>query len=215
MGCLRGGLGGLRAGLAVVCSMLVALQAGLCLVVLAVAFLPGWQVSAIESGSMAPALGVGDVVLTEKPDVRPPVGSVVLVTRDGELPLLHRITAWSDDGTATTRGDANQLSDSTPVAPSEIAGVGRIALPAIGLPSIWLANGDVVSLGLAAGCELIVFGFARKVGSLPTTNHRIVGMGPSAAHRGVRGPTTGPSARGSRRSVSPNGPEDRTNREDR
>jgi signal peptidase len=104
---------------------------------------------------MEPLLHVGDVALIHADD-HPEPGEVVLVDRSGELPLLHRLVRWNSDGTATTQGDANPEPDSTPVGPKEIRGVGRVALPAIGMPSVWVAHRQVGAIVGAALAELLL-----------------------------------------------------------
>lgn len=109
----------------------------------------GWQPTVVLTGSMAPALDPGDVVLVgpvaASPQVLPP-GRVALVrdpSRDTGT-YLHRVAEW-DDGAVVTRGDANATADA-PVAPEQVLGQVRLVVPAIGLPAVWLRTGDVLPL---------------------------------------------------------------------
>jgi signal peptidase I len=111
---------------------------------------------------MAPVLSVGDVVLVKTVE-HPEEGSAVLIRTDGQGALFHRIVSWNEDGTATTKGDANAAADSTPVTEDQIVGVGRVAVPAIGLPVVWLASGDYLRLGLSVLCELMIIVSARSM----------------------------------------------------
>lgn len=115
-----------------------------------------WQPVVITSGSMGPRIQSGDVVLLdEPPDERLRPGQVITFedpARRGAL-VTHRIVAVNDDGSYTTRGDANRADDSTRVDPDDIVGVGRLLVPAAGLPATWL-GGDLL---LFTGWTLATF----------------------------------------------------------
>lgn len=101
------------------------------------------------SGSMQPTIDVGDVVIVTTADVtRVEPNDVVLVRRAGGDPLLHRVVGVDADGVLTTRGDANRTNDATPVLAEDVVGIGRIAVPLIGLPVVWLRDANLA--GLAA-----------------------------------------------------------------
>jgi signal peptidase I len=104
----------------------------------------GWRSHAVLSGSMAPAVAVGDV-LSSSPvaptDLRP---GMVVVFRDPTNPavvLSHRIRAIATDGTLATQGDANLVDDPFEVTASDLLGVARLRVPAIGLPRVWWTEG--------------------------------------------------------------------------
>lgn len=108
----------------------------------------GWQTAVIVTGSMHPAVRVGDVVATapvRTEDVsRLPAGSVLLMddpAKPGTL-LLHRLVKHRDDGTLITKGDANRSRDSTPVPPQNVKGVARLRVPSVGLPVLWARQGE-------------------------------------------------------------------------
>lgn len=110
----------------------------------------GWQPSVVTSGSMAPAIRTGDVVLTSPVGARDaatlPAGSVVLV-RDPSRPggyLLHRLVARNPDGTLKTKGDANLSADRAPVSADHLRGVGRLRIPYIGVPVLRARQGDLL-----------------------------------------------------------------------
>lgn len=68
----------------------------------------GIGASVVLSGSMEPALSVGDLLIfTEEENYE--VGDVV-VYQSGRMPVVHRIIAL-DAETVTTRGDANNTAD--------------------------------------------------------------------------------------------------------
>lgn len=115
-----------------------------------IALLPtafGWQATVVQTGSMGPLIDPGDVVITSpwEPDRPVPLGSVVAFRSPAEAEpsgreqlRLHRIVGDRGDGTFTTAGDANSAPDSTPLHPDQIAGQGRLYVPFIGLPSLWV-----------------------------------------------------------------------------
>lgn len=94
----------------------------------------GWQPSLVVSGSMAPRVRPGDVVLLAPLTARPHVGQVVLV-RDPQAPtgrVLHRVVRITADGVLTTKGDANPTEDPTAHSTDDVLGVGRLVVPAAG-----------------------------------------------------------------------------------
>jgi signal peptidase I len=125
-------------------------------------FAVGWSPSVIVTGSMEPSIAPGDIVVTApiKPaDLR--LGYVIRFEDPSKAHpyLMHRITKNNDDGTLTTKGDANQSEDSTPVPRENVTGVARLRVPVIGLPAVWLRNGQYLQLGIA----LIAVAFAAQV----------------------------------------------------
>lgn len=121
-------------------------------VVFIAAVLFGHQPSVLMSGSMSPALEAGDVVLFEELDpAEVGIGNVILFETPGRPDVLtaHRVTAV--DALArliTTQGDANRDVDSSQVPFDSVKGSGRIAVPLIGLPTMWLATGQNVLFGI-------------------------------------------------------------------
>ncbi|MFG3341216.1 signal peptidase I [Glycomyces sp. NPDC048151] len=150
-----------------------------------IAFVPrlfGFQGSTIMSGSMEPRVTVGSVVLISPIDtdeLRP--GQVISFVdpADPDVRLFHRIVQINDDGTFTTKGDANEAPDSTPVPPENVVGIGRILVPWIGLPVVWIHYGDWVSVLFAA---LFLVFLVR--GSFPTP---VVPRGSVGAHTVAEG----------------------------
>jgi signal peptidase len=122
----------------------------------------GWRAALIISGSMAPGIRPGDLVIVVPMDeakVRSMSlkGAVVQVrnpARHGEL-LVHRVVEKNKAGELITKGDANANRDYMPVPPSEVLGMARIRVPYAGLPVLWLHNGEKVPL-MALGLGLIV-----------------------------------------------------------
>lgn len=133
---------------------LVPLAAVLALAVVTTgAMVVGWSPKIVVSGSMAPWLQPGDVVLAAP--ARPGMledGQIVVFESDrapgGEI--THRLVTQRADGRWVTRGDANPVVDPRPVAPERITGVVEVIVPRVGLPSLWVRTGEVVPLGLWA-----------------------------------------------------------------
>lgn len=119
----------------------------------------GWQPTTVVTGSMAPAINVGDVVVTRPvpgAQVRP--GQVVLAAdpdHRGRL-RLHRLVERDAGGAMVLRGDANPQNDSSPVRNDAVRGVGVLRVPWLGLPMVWLRGGDVLPLvALVGGLGLL------------------------------------------------------------
>jgi signal peptidase I len=127
----------------------------------------GWDAVAISSGSMEPLLGVGDVLVAEPYGGQELEPGAVLVFEDPSRPGLvsHRLEAVGEDGTLTTRGDANRDPDSTPLQPEAVVGIGRIVVPMIGWPAVWFGSGDLAPL-LSATMALLVVLYAARWGIL-------------------------------------------------
>jgi signal peptidase I len=112
----------------------------------------GLRSSVVMSGSMAPGIRPGDVIVsfpTPVDDLRP---GMVLSFTDPSRPdrtLIHRFVAVNPDGSVRTKGDANAEPDDAPVTAELINGQSRIRIPWIGLPAYWLRSGAYGSLGAA------------------------------------------------------------------
>jgi signal peptidase I len=129
--------------------------------VLLAAVVPAWTPVVITSGSMAPHIRAGDVVVAAA--VAPgdlDVGAVIVFADPvGEL-TTHRISSTSADGTYRTKGDANAVEDSAHVAADDVVGRGRLLVPAVGRPLVWFTQQQWVPLGtwllvsIAAGCTV-------------------------------------------------------------
>lgn len=104
----------------------------------------GWRPTVVLTGSMAPSILPGDVIVSAPAtavDALP--GRVVLVddpSSPGRL-LVHRVLALQADGSLTTKGDANPSPDSLPVPPSSLEGLPRLRVPFAGLPMLWMTEG--------------------------------------------------------------------------
>ena len=125
---------------------------GGCLVVTLLPLLFGWRPYVVESGSMAPRIKVGDVILAApEHDSKKLLGHVTVfhdpdAARAGTV-KSHRVVTINPDGTLTTKGDANPTADSVHLQPSEVIGLGRLLVRWVGLPLIWVQQGKWLNLG--------------------------------------------------------------------
>lgn len=125
--------------------------------------LAGWSSIVITSDSMAPTVRSGDVVVAAPHDGIGLGSGSVVVFQDpaGSGLITHRIAAVNEDGTYQTKGDANQVNDSTPLTPDQVVGVGRILVPLVGLPSIWVWTDAWLVFGLWAALMVLAVWSAR------------------------------------------------------
>jgi signal peptidase I len=130
-------------------------------------FLPwgflGWQPTLVTSGSMEPLVTPGDVVMIRPvaPEELLP-NTVVLYDRPDTGRVLHRILEQMPDGTFRTGGDANAVPDSAFVHLEDIKGAAVLAVPWVGRPSLWFAQGRYVLLGGAVLVLLVVLRLAPR-----------------------------------------------------
>lgn len=114
----------------------------------------GWSPHVVLTGSMAPRIQPGDVVLTQPvPAAAIQPGQVVLFEdplRPGRT-VVHRTVRRNADGNLITRGDANATEDSTPVAPSAVRGLPRLRVPYIGRPMLWARQQNRVAVAASGG----------------------------------------------------------------
>jgi signal peptidase len=123
----------------------------------------GWSPVAVTSGSMEPRIDTGDIVIVEPFDggVLAPGTVIVFDSSSSRGKITHRIVEVTASGDYVTRGDANGRIDSTPVSPDEIVGVGRMLVPGVGRPIVWVENGQW-SMLVAAGLVLLLAAWASR-----------------------------------------------------
>lgn len=114
----------------------------------------GWHSTTVMTGSMEPALHVGDVIVSKPVEPRELRRGQVLLFDDPDHAhtlRMHRFDTLNLDGTLTTKGDANPAADSTPITRAAVVGVGYLRVPFIGTPVTWAAQRDTAALtGLGA-----------------------------------------------------------------
>jgi signal peptidase I len=97
----------------------------------------GWQPEVVASGSMAPSLHEGDVVMAD-PHARSPRPGQIVVMRDPDVNgglLAHRVMAVTD-GVLRTKGDANLQPDPRTFSTRDLVGTVRLVVPAAGWPRL-------------------------------------------------------------------------------
>lgn len=116
----------------------------------------GWTPMVIVSGSMAPAIRPGDVVLIDPESTHRGSGAVVAFKLEDGQTVIHRVTGTPQPGIYVTKGDANLEVDSTPVPDEAVLGQGRLLVPLIGYPKVWVHENGAPVVPLALGLLLIV-----------------------------------------------------------
>ena len=69
-----------------------------------------YNIIGIQSGSMAPTLSAGDLIVILPPPAKVETGMVLVMSVGNEV-VTHRVVAVNADGTIATRGDANTIND--------------------------------------------------------------------------------------------------------
>lgn len=152
----------------------------------------GWDASAIESGSMGPTIERGDVVVLRRVaplDEPVGVGSVVRFGVSDGTTVVHRVAAVDRErGEYRTHGDANDGPDRAAVSFESVDGVGRLVVPLVGFPLLWIAErawGPVIALTVAIAATVGSLGATmppRRTGSLdPERRPPLTGYVPFAA----------------------------------
>lgn len=116
----------------------------------------GWKPTVIISGSMAPAIRSGDVVLIDPDSTNREAGAVLAFTLEGGPTVMHRVARVPQPGTYVTKGDANSEVDSTPVPEAAVVGQGRLLVPFIGYPKVWAQDSDAPVVAAGLGLLLVL-----------------------------------------------------------
>lgn len=99
------------------------------------------QPSLIASGSMEPALEVGDIVLiAETSPNKLQVGDIIGYREPHHITVVHRIIEVQETGekkTFITKGDANDTSDPDPVIPENVVGEVFLTVHKVGWISVF------------------------------------------------------------------------------
>jgi signal peptidase len=115
--------------------------------------LVGFEGHVVVSGSMAPQLAEGDVVLTRPVAVPDLESGQILLFPDpsgADRLVVHRLVSFDEHGALVTRGDANQSNDTTHVPAASVIGQVQLRVPYIGLPAYWRAEGRWGPIGATA-----------------------------------------------------------------
>jgi signal peptidase len=160
--------------------------------------LSGCSAHVVTSGSMAPRVDPGDVVVTRPVTAAELRTGQVLLFADPRRPgglLLHRLVSFDASGDLVTRGDANQSADSVHVAPSSVRGLALLRVPWVGLPAVWRAEGRP---GAIAAVAAVLAGAAVFVSQALT--RRGAGSAPAGSSRPPVPPMTAARSTEERRS---------------
>ena len=87
----------------------------------------------VLSGSMAPAIKTGSLVLVDTCGRDPEKGEIITFS-NGSSYVTHRILEKKKDGNLITKGDANSTIDPAEVPKSQLLGTVKIIIPWIGYP---------------------------------------------------------------------------------
>lgn len=106
----------------------------------------GWGQASVVSGSMEPNIPVWSMVFfNENAEYAP--GDVVVYQNDADTLIVHRIVSI-EDGTVTTKGDANKKAD-TPFPEERIVGTVKNWIPLVGGFLMLLTHPIIVGLAVA------------------------------------------------------------------
>jgi signal peptidase I len=102
-----------------------------------------YRMLVVRSGSMAPVLNAGDLILISRPPEEILDPGTIITFRVGDKIVTHRIVQVTPEG-YITQGDANSVTDGWVVAPQNglgstyIVGVYRGRIPHLGYVAGWL-----------------------------------------------------------------------------
>ena len=131
----------------------------------------GFSAHVVTSGSMAPRIAPGDVVVTQPVTPAELRTGQVLLVRDPQVAgglLLHRLVSFDAEGRLVTRGDANQSADSVHAVPADVRGLAVLRVPWVGAPALWRAQARYGALALAAAVLVAGAVFASRAWGRPT-----------------------------------------------
>ena len=121
----------------------------------------GYQVYAVISGSMEPAISVGDLVYVRQTEPEAVKKSDVIAfygTEDSRAIILHRVVEnRTVDGSFITKGDANSQPDLSPVSYDRLLGVTERAVPYLGQLGLILTGtwGKLAAVGLVLAAVML------------------------------------------------------------
>ena len=121
----------------------------------------GYQVYAVISGSMEPAISVGDLVYVRQTEPEAVKKSDVIAfygTEDSRAIILHRVVEnRTVDGTFITKGDANLQPDLSPVSYNRLLGITGKTVPQLGRMALILSGtwGKLAALNLVLAAVML------------------------------------------------------------
>ena len=124
--------------------------------------LVGLQVFNVISGSMEPTYSVGDLVYvkTVDPDSVKVGDPITFVLNEDLVVATHRVVAIdSVNRQFTTKGDANETADASPVHFNNLIGVPVFAVPLLGYVSAYIQSPPGMYVAIALGVVMVAVVF--------------------------------------------------------
>jgi len=103
----------------------------------------GFRPNIVGSGSMRPALDVGDIVVVKAVSADAINKGDVIEFKDGSTNTIHRVVDIQEQSGSRvfiTQGDANNIPDHQPVLPQQLLGKVWFRIPKVGWVSIGIKN---------------------------------------------------------------------------
>ena len=116
-----------------------------------------FRMYAVQTGSMEPAIKTGDLIFV-KEEKEYNKGDVITFrggSGSSQRVITHRIEKVNEDGTLTTKGDANAATDADKVSKENIIGRYFLRIPLLGYP-INFAKTPIGFLGLIAVPAIVI-----------------------------------------------------------
>jgi signal peptidase len=130
------------------------------LIVVVLSLLAGYSYDTVASGSMAPEIGVGDLLISGPVDPEDiEVGDVIIFHSPHGMHICHRVISIDHEaGTVQTKGDANDAPDpyTTPFSRIEGKVIGNV--PYLGYVASFLSSIHGLMAIAAIGIALFLFG---------------------------------------------------------
>lgn len=122
----------------------------------------GLQVFNVISGSMEPTYSVGDLLYVKAvdPDSVKVGDPITFVLNEDLVVATHRVVEIdSENRRFTTKGDANESEDASPVHFNNLIGVPVFSIPLLGYVSAYIQNppGMYIAIGLGVALLAVVF----------------------------------------------------------
>lgn len=155
-------------------SIISILAIGLVIVVAVVPMVIGGSYRIVATGSMEPDISPGDIVVMKPPSPEEvKEGEIVtfLPYENNPTTITHRVISENEDGTYTTRGDANGADDK-PIKYEQIRGIVMYSVPYVGLAvapirNLLIGNAGMGVLAIVGGAFVLYGVFLIVRGLLP------------------------------------------------
>ncbi len=113
----------------------------------------GYSPYIVLSGSMEPNYPVGSIVFIRKTvPVEVRINDVIMFTLADSTPVTHRVVdILPEEQAFVTKGDANNVSDFTPVPFERVVGKAKFRIPLLGFLTVFLQTG----IGMTVFCIIL------------------------------------------------------------